>query len=427
MQKRTWVLPAILLFAAAVCAQGAGKGTISLTDEPIGYAGLGKYATSKGKTVSTKQELVSAVKSGGVIIINGMIDMSEGMLVAEGGKSTDSTPELDAFVKKQNKGYKTYAEWVNAYTAACKTSTEDMSGSKSGKSNLYDTLWAFNTKYRNTVTLSIQSNTTLVGAGSDCGIRGGRIQISSVENVQIRNLTIQDAYDPFPHHEKGDGYNAELDCVVIEGSKNVWVDRCTFEDTLEVGKVKTAGKTEEKWQTFDGLCDIKNKTSTKDETTNVTVSNCFFRNHDKTLLIGSSSKDGDNSKRFVTLYGNYFYNCGQRLPMVRNTTVHILNNYYDASNPHYANSYAVGVRENAIIYAENNYFGSGIKRSFDNSQGKLHSSGNTDNCTEKSKTTAPTDSKLFKDAVGKYTYTAMSASDAKTNAMNNAGAGYTLK
>ena len=406
---------------------------ITLTDEPVGYASLGtSYATSGGKTVRTRSELINALSDGGVIIIDGMIDMSEGKLVSEGSVSTNSTTALDDFVKNKSSGkYQTYAAWVEAYSNACVLTTED-GEEGSANSTLYSDLQTLNTAYRNAVTLGIQSNTTLIGNGPNCGIRGGRIQITSVENVQIRNLTVKDAFDPFPHHEvndngNSDGYNAELDCVVIEGSKNVWIDHCTFEDTITTGYVQTSS-TKEKWQTYDGLCDIKNRSSNGDKATNITVSNCFFRNHDKTMLIGSSKKDGDNSERFVTLVGNYFYNCGQRLPMVRNTTIHILNNYYDASNPHYNQQYAVGVRENAIIYAENNYFGSGIKRSFDNSQGDLHSSGNTDNCTEKSKTTTPMDSKLFKDeVVGSYTYTAVSANEAKTNAENNAGAGYTLQ
>lgn len=427
MQKRTWILPAILLFAAAVCAQGAGKGTISLTDEPIGYAGLGKYATSKGKTVSTKQELVSAVKSGGVIIINGMIDMSEGMLVAEGGKSTDSTPALDAFVKKQTSGkYETYEAWITAYSEACKLTTEDDKPG-SGNSKLQGIMYAMNTAYGRTIRLDVPSNTTVIGAGPNCGIRGGTFQIDGKSNIQIRNLTIQDPFDPFPHHEansKGgtDGYNAQWDGINIKGTcKNLWIDRVTFEDTISIGYVKTAGKTSEKWQTYDGLCDLKN------DTTNVTISNCLFRNHDKTMLMGSSDKDGNKSKRFITLCGNYFYNCGQRLPLVRNTTLHMLNNYFDAdSNAPYKQNYAVSCRKDCIIYAEGNYFGSGIQYSFKDSDGALYASGNTDKSSKgvSRKTTGTT---LFKDAVKAYTYTAVSANEAKTNAENNAGAGYTLQ
>ena len=398
--------------------------TISLTDAPVGYASLGtSYATSGGKTVKTRADLINAVKSGGVIIIDGMIDMSEGRLVAAGKKSTDSTTALDSFVKS-NSSYTTYSAWVDAYSKACKLTTEDdKAGATDGTGNsaLQSVMKKLNDGYGNIIKLNLQSNTTLIGKGPGCGIRGGTIQINGKSNIQIRNLTIQDSFDPFPHHEANDGYNAQWDGVNIQGTcKNIWIDHCTFEDTIDLGYVKTNGSSQEKWQTYDGLCDLKN------DTTNVTISNCVFRDHDKTMLMGSSDSDGDSSKRFVTLYGNYFYNCGQRLPMVRKTTIHILNNYYDASNPHYANSYAVGCRKDCIIYAEGNYFGSGIQYSFKDNDGTLYASGNTDNSSKRNSTTIK-GSTLFSSAVGKYTYTAMSASDAKTNAMNNAGAGYTLK
>ena len=403
--------------------------TISLTDAPMGYASLEKsYATSGGKTVKTRADLINAVKSGGVIIIDGMIDMSEGRLVAAGKKSTDSTTALDSFVKL-NSSYATYSAWVDAYSKACKLTTEDDTAGATdgtGNSSLQSVMKKLNDAYGKIIRLDLQSNTTLIGKGPGCGIRGGTIQINGKSNIQIRNLTIQDPFDPFPHHEvnsKGetDGYNAQWDGVNIQGTcKNIWIDHCTFEDTIDLGYVRTNGSTQEKWQTYDGLCDLKN------DTTNVTISNCVFHDHDKTMLMGSSDSDGDNSKRFVTLYGNYFYNCGQRLPMVRNTTIHILNNYYDASSPHYSQSYAVGCRKNSIIYAEGNYFGSGIQYSFKDNDGTLYASGNTDNSSRKNSTTIK-GSTLFSSAVGKYTYTAMSASDAKTNAMNNAGAGYTLK
>ena len=419
----------------ATCSVSVTRGPLYLSNEPVGYASLGtSYATSGGTTVTTRQGLIDAVKNGGVIIIDGMIDMSEGKLVAAGKTSTDSTTALDNFVKNQSDGkYQNYAAWVKAYSEACDLLTEDdeeYNASKSPfkdnsavkNSELYSDVQALNKAYGDTIKLTLKSNTTLIGKGPGCGIRGGTIQINGKSNIQIRNLTIQDPFDPFPHHEANDGYNAQWDGVNIQGtSKNIWIDHCTFEDTIDLGYVKTNGSSQEKWQTYDGLCDMKNNS------TNITVSNCVFRDHDKTMLIGSSDSDGDSSKRFVTLYGNYFYNCGQRLPMVRNTTIHILNNYYDASSPHYSQSYAVGCRKGCIIYAEGNYFGSGIKYSFSNNDGEVYASGNGGSKSGAMNKTAISGSTLFKDAVKAYTYTAVSADEAKTNAENNAGAGYTLK
>ncbi|MDE6737153.1 MAG: Ig-like domain-containing protein, partial [Treponemataceae bacterium] len=402
----------------------AGK-TISLTDTPLGYASLGtSYKTSGGKTVTNRADLLSAIKSGGVIIINGMIDMSEGKLPAAGGKSTDSTSELDALVHNTYNKYANYAAWVKAYSEACSLTTDD-DKSGSGNSALQAEVAALNKAYGDLIKLTLKSGTTLIGKGPNCGIRGGTIQISSASNIQIRNLTIQDAFDPFPHHEKNDGYNAQWDGINIQGTcENIWIDHVTFEDTMTLDYVYTQSIQDEdhheKWQTYDGLCDMKN------DSTNITISNCIFRNHDKTMLIGSSDSDGDNTKRFITLQGNYFYNCGQRLPMVRNTTIHILNNYYDAdSNPRYKQQYAVGCRKDSIIYAEANYFGSGIYYSFKDNDGKLYSANDTDKAS-KGKTTNTSGTTLFSTAVKAYSYTPVTAEQAKTTATSSAGAGYTL-
>ncbi|MCR5172340.1 MAG: hypothetical protein K6B73_05705, partial [Treponema sp.] len=95
------------------------------------------------------------------------------------------------------------------------------------------------------------------------------------------------------------------------------------------------------------------------------------------------------------------------------------------SSKFYSNSYAVGCRKNCIVYAENNYFGSGIQYSFKDKNGSLYSSGNTDKSTSGCNSTV-TGSTLFSSAVNKYSYTPLSASDAKTYVTSYAGAGCTL-
>jgi pectate lyase len=422
--------------------------TIKLTDTPAGYASLGtSYTTSGTQTVvTTRAELLSALSKGGIIIVDGMIDMSEGKLWASGSNSmSTAATAMDTFVNSVSTSgtYTSYADWVDKYTAACAENTEDgdsTAPSGAAHSSLYSDLWKLNKAYGNLIKITLNSNTTLVGKNENSGIRGGSIQISGKSNIQIRNLIIQDSCDPFPHHEvstqtvdgvktykASDGYNAQWDGICIQGSSsNIWIDHCTFEDTIKLAY--TTNTTKEKWQIYDGLCDMKG------ECTNITVSNCIFKNHDKTMLIGSDDSDGNNTKRFVTLTGNYFWNCGQRLPMVRNTTIHIYNNYYDSdSSKFYSNSYAVGCRKNCIVYAENNYFGSGIQYSFKDSYCSLYANGNKDNSSA-GRNTDLTGSTLFSAATitdsngasRKYTYTALSASAAKAYVTANAGAGCTL-
>ena len=328
--------------------------SISVTDRPIGFASVGakeKFGgLAKGESytvVKTRDELISAVGNGGIIYIEGMIDMSDGMLPSTGG---GSTTKLDEFVASKT-SYANYADWKKKETAVSASENKQFS---------------LRNDYKNKIQLNLKSDTTLIGLDSNSGIKGVAISISNVENIAIRNLTLQDAYDPFPSHEANDGWNSLHDLIGIQGSsKNIWIDHCTLEDTM---KLSTAANGE-KWQTYDGLCDMK--ASCK----NITISNCIFRNHDKTMLIGSSDSDGSNETRHITICGNYFQNCGQRLPMVRNAKAHIFNNYYaNVSGGFYSTSYCIGNRAGALIVAENNYFSAGS--SVSDSAGVVYASGN---------------------------------------------------
>ena len=363
--------------------------TVKLGETPTGYAGVGyaqAYAdtTYTTVTVTTREELVNATKAGNkFIIVDGMIDMTDGMLPSVGGGTTDA---LDTFVSTTSGSkYANYLEWQEAYAKACTLTTNDKSEG-SANSALYADLWVLSDAYKKIIQLNVASNTTIVGKDANSGIKGANISISGVENVVLRNLIIQDAYDPFPHHEKNDGYNAQWDCITIQGnSKYVWIDHCTIQDTLTLAHVYTNGnkddsKYKEKWQTYDGLLDIKGLSQY------MTVSNCKFKNHDKTSLIGNDDSEGnDADKRLITYHHNYFYNCGQRLPMMRNGTFHLYNNYYAYSNGPYEQGYAMGVRAGSTVYAENNYFATGIYAAFSadtdsNDQpsvGTLYASGNT--------------------------------------------------
>ncbi len=350
--------------------------TITKGETPTGYAGVGYSAPSYTTvTVTTAADLVTYAKTGGYfIIVDGMIDMTtryngSTMLPSKGGGTTTA---LDTFVNDKSGGeYSTYLEWQAAYAASCSLTTED-GESGSGNSSLYSMLWTLNNAYKSIIQLNVAANTAIVGKDGDSGIRGAAISISGVSNVVLRNLNLSDSCDPFPHHESGDGYNAQHDCICIQGdSSYIWIDHCTLEDTYTLAHVKTGGTSTEKWQTYDGLLDIKGNGQY------ITVSYCKFKNHDKTSLIGNTDStekytpNGSSSSttitagwRKITYHHNYFYNCGQRLPMVRYTTMHLYNNLYESSSPFYTQQYAVGVRTGSIIYSEYNYFGSGILYAF---------------------------------------------------------------
>lgn len=313
---------------------------ILVSDKAIGFAGLEVDMSKMVNTVTvlTGSELKQYAKKGGyVIFVQGNIDMSEGMLPAEGSvmDGSSATDKMNSFVAGKSE-YSSYGEWIKNTTnvsASEKTDTPSISNA-----------------YKSTIQITVANNTAIIGLGGAC-VRGGSFSVRNVSNVVIRNISLKDAVDPFPHHESGDGWNAQHDLVSIDNGKNIWIDHCTFEDTLTLGKAANG----EKLQVYDGLCDMKSTT------TNVTVSNCVFKNHDKTMLIGSSDKDGedDPAARKISLFYNYWLNCGQRCPFVRNSLCHVLNNVYDSdSNRIYNSQTSINARAGSVVCAENNSFGS---------------------------------------------------------------------
>ena len=272
-----------------------------------------------------------------MIFVQGNIDMSEGMLPAEGSvmDGSSATDKMNSFVVSKSE-YSSYGEWVK--------NTTNVSASEDTKTT------SISNAYKSIIQITVANNTAIIGLDGAC-VRGGSFSIRNVSNVVIRNISLKDAVDPFPHHESGDGWNAQHDLVSIDNGKNIWIDHCTFEDTLTLGKAANG----EKLQVYDGLCDMKSTT------TNVTVSNCVFKNHDKTMLIGSSDNDGANdpAARKISLFYNYWLNCGQRCPFVRNSLCHVLNNVYDSdSNRIYNSQTSINARAGSVVCAENNSFGS---------------------------------------------------------------------
>ncbi len=163
----------------------------------------------------------------------------------------------------------------------------------------------------------VGSNKTILGIGSDGGLKGAGLHLHGVHNVLIRNLSIHDSID---------------DAVNIEsGSHHIWIDHCDFS------------------QCHDGLVDVKRGSDL------VTVSWCRFHDHHKTCLVGHSDKPSvlaeDKGKLRVTFHHNFFDGSQTRHPRVRIAeTVHVFNNYYRA------NEYGVASTDDAGVLVEGNYF-----------------------------------------------------------------------
>lgn len=408
---------------------------IKASDTPLGFAGV-NYAMptfTNVVIVKTRNELMNAIKKeNSLIYIDGMIDMSDegsGSKLPDVGASNIAVSSvMDSWIaSKTSNAYTTYGAWVEAYAAACSETTndKDKTPKKGSHSSLYDTVWTLNNAWKSVIQLNLNSNTTIIGLGNNSGIRGGTISINGIKNVVIRNLTLVDAIDMFPHHEYEDGFNAQFDCITIQGSNtaNIWIDHCTMKDTLVMQHVQSG--TKEKWQNYDGLCDIKG------DGKGITVSNCHMYHHDKTMLVGSSDSEGDNTVRKLSIINNHFDTCVQRLPMARNSQFHILNNWYafdttqSVGDGKSRGDYCIGARKGALIYSEANYFDSNMQYSIRGnadtaSTTKVYDTGSVDNNTKKTNEYTAVASAPF---TVPYSYEPMTAENAKTYVAANAGAG----
>jgi pectate lyase len=201
--------------------------------------------------------------------------------------------------------------------------------------------------------ISIPSNTTLIGMGSDAMITNATISIKKVSNVIVRNLTITAPCDLVPVWDASESrWNSQFDAVLIYSGTRIWIDHNKFTDApltddklpVENGQVK---------QCHDGALDINHVSDF------ITVSNNVFDQHDKNNLIGSSDSSTDEDGHLkVTFHHNLFTKVMERAPRVRYGQVHIYNNYYSGSKSDapYKHNYSVGVGYKAKILSMNNVF-----------------------------------------------------------------------
>ncbi len=253
----------------------------------------------------------------------------------------------------------------------------------------------------------VGSNTSIIGLGDDAEIKFGTLSLGqsggeAVQNIIIRNIAFNDAFDMFPAWDPGDSFsidddelgvgncsaeyisdeqnpnacpsregggrwNSEYDLISVDNAQQVWIDHNYFSDGERTDDQYPPvfdapyNAKEQKVQHHDGLIDVTNGA------TQVTITYNVFENHDKTNLLGGS--DNTNANRNygpgsidVTFHHNYWHNTGQRMPRVRFGRVHVYNNYYSLNNsdvhaePYYPMGEAVILGAAAKIFAENNVF-----------------------------------------------------------------------
>ena len=241
-----------------------------------------------------------------------------------------------------------------------------------------------------TGSVSVGSNTTVVGLGTNAAITGGQLTLSGVTNVIIRNLTLSSTGD--------------FDSIrIVNGTTRVWVDHCTFDG---VG---------------DGAVDVTHASD------NVTVSWCRFIHTAKTSLVGADdAATSDAGKLHVTYHHNWFgEGATERMPSVRYGRVHVFNNYYS----HVSTLGSINFRVGSEVRIENNYF-DGVDKPWISTQtdplpagfeqGKSYRAGNLlPNCTNV-RDYYTNHTNLFTPS---YAYTLDSAESVKPSVTAGAGAG----
>jgi len=172
--------------------------------------------------------------------------------------------------------------------------------------------------------VTINSNTSLVGANKNSGFTGAGVKFKNAKNIIIQNLKFSKCL------------GSNKDCINATKSTNIWVDHCEFYNDRNNGK-----------DYYDGLVDFTHACDY------ITVSWCSLHDHYKASLVGHSDSNSseDTGKLHITYHHNYFKNIGSRLPSLRFGTGHIFNNVYENIE-----SSSINVRMGAQALVESNVF-----------------------------------------------------------------------
>ena len=187
-------------------------------------------------------------------------------------------------------------------------------------------------------------NVTIEGVGDDAIIEGWGFHFISADTTgtygksfEARNLTF-DKYAEDALGMEGDQSNG----VITKSVERCWVHHNTFLPGY------CANPAESDKGEGDGSCDFKRGQY-------FTMSYNYYEYCHKTNLVGSA----DDSLQFnLSFHHNYWYNCGSRMPLLRQANIHFYNNYIygDSSDSKSALSYVSSVRAGAYMFAEANYY-----------------------------------------------------------------------
>ncbi|KAK7359951.1 hypothetical protein VNO77_01920 [Canavalia gladiata] len=161
-------------------------------------------------------------------------------------------------------------------------------------------------------TLLISSFTTIDGRGANIHIAGNAcLMIFKATNIIIHGLRIHHCRPQAPGLVMGPyGKIMSLghvdgDAIRLVTASKIWIDHNTL------------------YNCQDGLLDVTRGS------TNVTISNNWFREQNKVMLLGHDDGYVRDKNMKVTVVFNYFGpNCHQRMPRIRHGYAHVANNLY---------------------------------------------------------------------------------------------------
>ncbi|MED6183221.1 hypothetical protein PIB30_036010 [Stylosanthes scabra] len=183
--------------------------------------------------------------------------------------------------------------------------------------------------------LLISSFTAIDGRGSNVHIaHNACFMIFKATNVIIHNIRIHHCKSQGPGMVVGpNGKVISLgkvdgDAIRLVTASKIWIDHNTLHDCQ------------------DGLLDVTRGS------TDVTISNNWFRNQDKVMLLGHD--DGyirDQNMKVTVVYNHFGPNCNQRMPRIRHGYAHVANNLYQGWM-----QYAIGGSKEPSLKSQSNLF-----------------------------------------------------------------------
>ena len=205
---------------------------------------------------------------------------------------------------------------------------------------------------------------TIEGVGDDASIFGWGVHFIASDvlhkyeragkGFEVRNITFANYPEDAVGMEGIQGDKWDENGSITSGASSTSADlpspveRCwVHNNTFLPGYASNPAESDKK--EGDGSCDFKRGYG-------YTLSYNYFEGCHKTNLIGSS----DSSLQFdITIHHNWWYQCGSRIPLVRNANLHYYNNYVSgdmSATPKPGLSYVVSARGSAYMFSEANYF-----------------------------------------------------------------------